>query len=474
MRSPASAQAALTYTVRLIQKGLTLLKLLAQVRSVFGGATISQYDYENDALGRRTEIARSGTAMSETRTDAYGYNDRNELTNAVKNATLDEYAYQYDDIGNRLTSTELDAGGPSFVSAEYTANNLNQYTSISNSVPPRETFTPAYDLDGNQTLVRTSTGIWSVTYNGENRPVQWSSGPTNIVMSFDRMGRRVEYVETVGTTTNVHHRFVYDGYLCVKRLNAASGNANDLSFTWDPLEKVATRLLMVAKTSKYRMYVTHDGNKNVSELVFFGGVSGIAAHYEYAPFGAVTVSTKNTSVYGYDFRTYNPFRFSSEYADDTLGLVYYNYRHYNPVDGRWTSRDPYVNDTSLCLGECVDELYNEYTYVNNDSVRLADKAGLFDYLCYCPQRSVIEVGGLAGSMINGQKCDASRIGSRETISISSRCQTGGLLGFDCIHRYCASRRCELTMKYECKVIRDMPLRVYSWVLIYSDISGCHS
>ncbi len=42
----------------------------------------------------------------------------------------------------------------------------------------------------------------------------------------------------------------------------------------------------------------------------------------------------------FDVRTMNPFRFSSEYADDALGLVYYNYRHYNPLDGRWTSRDP--------------------------------------------------------------------------------------------------------------------------------------
>ena len=46
---------------------------------------------------KRTEIARSGSRMTESRLDAYGYNDRNELTNAVKNAALNEYAYQYDD-----------------------------------------------------------------------------------------------------------------------------------------------------------------------------------------------------------------------------------------------------------------------------------------------------------------------------------------------------------------------------------------
>ncbi|MBD9269577.1 MAG: hypothetical protein EGQ81_00590, partial [Akkermansia sp.] len=41
-----------------------------------------------------------------------------------------------------------------------------------------------------------------------------------------------------------------------------------------------------------------------------------------------------------DMAQANKLRFSCEYADDELGLVYYNYRHLNPLDGRWISRDP--------------------------------------------------------------------------------------------------------------------------------------
>ena len=325
---------------------------------------ISQYDYAYDAAGRRIEIARSGTAMSESRTDAYGYNVRNELTSATKlggpasvPATL-EYAYQYEDIGNRLSSLDLGTN------RTYTANFLNQYTLISNlcdSVTLCDDFVPQYDLDGNQTLVKTSTGVWQVSYNGENRPVSWTCGTTNIVMAYDRMGRRVSYLETVSggspspatVVTNANHTFVYDGYLCLRRLDAATKKA-DMFFTWDPAESVATRLLMVERPGKYKMHVTHDGNKNVSELVFFSGGSGIAAHYEYAPFGAVTASTRSTSVTAYDFREYNPFRFSSEYADDTLGLVYYNYRHYNPLDGRWTSRDPVESSNQYAILRIVN------------------------------------------------------------------------------------------------------------------------
>ena len=99
----------------------------------------------------------------------YSYNVRNELTSGQ------DQTYAYDDIGNRTTAE----------GKTYTANNLNQYTAI-------DDFTPQYDADGNQTLIKTETGIWSVVYNAENRPIRWQSGDIVITMAFDRMGRRVE------------------------------------------------------------------------------------------------------------------------------------------------------------------------------------------------------------------------------------------------------------------------------------------
>ena len=308
--------------------------LLTQVRNHINGGVISQYDYVNDAAGRRTAITRSGSMMSETRTDYYGYNDRSELVSGTKDTAatnLTEYAYQYDDIGNRLSSLDLGTN------RTYTANALNQYTNI---VEGAGGFLPQFDDDGNQTLIKTSTGIWSVTYNGENRPVLWECGSTNITMKFDRMGRRVEYVETVSGVTNTHHRFVYDGYLCIQRLNAAANNSIDLVFGWDPSEPVATRPLILQKYGQYNLFYTHDGNKNVSELVFFQQANGIAAHYEYAPFGTVTATSRNTPVTAYDFREYNPFRFSSEYLDNHIQLTYYNYRHFSCLYGRFLNRDP--------------------------------------------------------------------------------------------------------------------------------------
>ncbi len=265
-------------------------------------------------------------------------------------ATL-EYAYQYDDIGNRITSTDLTTN------RTYTANSLNQYSAITTSDSGLQTssFTPQFDDDGNQTLIQTSTGIWSVQYNGENRPVLWTGGTqsavTNIVMSFDRMGRRVKYRESQTTsasggsttTINAYHRFLYDNYLCIQRLDAANGNAVDLAFVWDVTEPIATRPLIVDRPEVCKVYVTHDANKNVSELSLHSSPFGAVVHYEYAPFGKMSKIIFSSVVDTIDFSIVNPFLGSSEYADKNLALSYYIYRHYNMLFGRWLNRD-FVNE----------------------------------------------------------------------------------------------------------------------------------
>ena len=95
-------------------------------------------------------IPRISSAMLETRIDTYNYNVRNELISADKLVGRDapiapqaptstvEYAYQYDDIGNRISSFDLGAN------RTYTANNLNQYLEISTSDAGLQT--PEFDL----------------------------------------------------------------------------------------------------------------------------------------------------------------------------------------------------------------------------------------------------------------------------------------------------------------------------------------
>jgi RHS repeat-associated protein len=109
------------------------------------------------------------------------------------------------------------------------------------------------------------------------------------------------------------------------------------------------------------LFYCHDGNKNVSEAVTPDAT--IAAHYEYSSFGKVVLVTSENEEESIAYL--NPYSFSSEYTDDALGLVYYNYRHYNPKDGRWIGRD-LIEETGGM---------NLYAFVGNAAVGGFDHSG---------------------------------------------------------------------------------------------------
>lgn len=70
-----------------VDSGLSVTKsyeanrnLITSIDSKFDNTTISQYDYINDAGGRRTAVKSSGSAFLNPSFNQYGYNTRSELT----------------------------------------------------------------------------------------------------------------------------------------------------------------------------------------------------------------------------------------------------------------------------------------------------------------------------------------------------------------------------------------------------------
>ena len=360
---------------------------VVSARRTLGGSPVRGFDedFSYDPIGNRisaTDYDENGTA----RTSAYSANALNQYvartvpgwasarglaaTNAYVAVNGNEayragdYFFGSDDFDNSTVGGFAELEVSAVVSAE-----TNDFVSVATNrvfVPPAsETY--AYDADGNQTLVTTGTGVWQVEYNGENRPVKWtrvspdSSTPSLVSMSYDHQGRRRLYVEIVGGVTNSLHRFTYDDYLCVARnreMDLGKGTGVD-GFTWDPTEPVATRPLMCNPSTAPPFLYCHDGNKNVSEIVDVG-TGEIFVHYEYSSFGKVVLATSER---GDSASTINPYRFSSEYHDDAFGLVYYNYRHYNPGDGRWMGRD------------LTDEVGNLYGFCENNRLKYVDVLG---------------------------------------------------------------------------------------------------
>ena len=98
---------------------------------------------------------------------------------------------------------------------------------------------------------------------------------------------------------------------------------------------------------------------------FVGADGSIAAHYEYDPYGNVTVQAG-------DVAASNPFRFSTKYADDETALLYYGYRFYSLQIGRWLSRDPMDNLTILLpsSSSLITELYGQIPLFSKEGKEL--------------------------------------------------------------------------------------------------------
>ena len=294
------------------------------------GELAAGHEYDYDALMRPTQRRDSWDAATPATIRDFTYNKRSEL---VKDQIRQggSFNYRYDNIGNRKTVQELEE------EVSYAANSLNQYMDMTvNEV----SFTPTYDADGNQTRIRTSTGIWEISYDANDRPVVFTSqdGRTAITCGYDYQGRRFEKKVTVNGTISSHCWYLYRGYLQVAELDLMHPEPLLVkSYLWDPTEPTATRVLMLTNwknggtTIDQHLCFMHDALKNVTSI--FDDYQTRRARYEYAPFGRLIVAERNMA-------QESRFRVSCEYMDDELGLVYYNYRHLNPTDGRWINRDP--------------------------------------------------------------------------------------------------------------------------------------
>ncbi len=322
--------------------GVTLTQSYEEKRDLLTGmdyvrdnSLITQRQYSYDALGRPMTRDTRYPNKAIHHADTFAYNKRSELTGAL----LDEnaYTYAYDNIGNRITAQENTA------QVTYTTNDLNQYTQIDTN---GNDFTPEYDADGNQTLIQTTTGIWHVTYNAQNRAIRFEneSNGTVITCDYDYMGRRIwKKVENANGTVSLHQRYIYYDYLQIAALDLTRATLNGLwLLTWDPSQAVATRPLAIRKDGSFLTY-GWDLTKNICER----RTRAIRGSF---PNATPTVPSARSQWRGIRF---NPLQWSSEVYDAELGLAYYNYRYCNPRDGRWIRKDPIGEDESLDLYQAL-------------------------------------------------------------------------------------------------------------------------
>ena len=279
--------------------------------------------YQYDTLGRPT--SRSLARQGATRNDAFTYNDRSELISDVVDGT-DLNGWDYD----RAVAPPLQAA-------------------------------LAWQADA------CSSGVTS-------RPILFTKddNSVSVACTYDYMGRRATKVVTENGQITSSHRFLYRGYLQIACCDRTRANHPCLwLITWDPTQPVATRPLAIQKDSTWYTY-GWDLTKNIWEAYTTTGYIGTA--YTYTAYGQVTANGSITQ----------PIQWSSEYNDTELGLVYYNYRHYNSVDGRWIGRD-------LLPEQLVFTIYN---FVKNSPAFQLDTIGLDDMTIGDCMVLIVEINSL--------------------------------------------------------------------------------
>ena len=193
--------------------------------------------------------------------------------------------------------------------------------------------------------------------------------------------------------------------------------------TWDPTQPTATRPLAIQKDGTWYCY-GWDLTKNVCEV--FGQAGYIRTTYSYTPYGSAMAEGDVTQ----------PLQWSSEYADPELGLIYYNYRYYNPTDGRWLRRDPLGRESGI----------NEYKIVAGNPLLGYDFLGLLYSECILLERKATK----HGSKVNRKSFFARFIDSYVPFLITNERYV--------IQRYC-KYRCYYKNRNNCY---NIPCRNYAF------------
>ena len=245
---------------------------------------------------------------------AYSYDTKDQLLgeSSTRNTGY-TYAFAYDAAGNPTT----------FKGQTQTYNTNNQLTGTGF----------AYDNNGNPTTYSGNT----LTFDPENRMTAFG---TALTAGYRGDSLRAWKEVPVGEST-VRTYFLYDGAQLIHEMDA-DGNIIATN-TW------GVNGLAIRNDSRGAVYYMFDPQGNVAHrLDQYGAVQ---SNDLYDAYGNMVDGGDTADPYGYNAQT-------GYYTDHETGLMLCTFRYYDPVTGRWLTRDPIGSNGGV----------NLYAYCNSDPV----------------------------------------------------------------------------------------------------------
>jgi RHS repeat-associated protein len=308
--------------------------------------TFANYSGFDKSGNRKNKITPSGT-------ECYTYDNIYRLKQADTPNGSEKFIY--DDVGNRQSGP-----GPKDTAFAYdTANRMTH----------GRQFAYDYDNAGNQTT-RTITSAsdkgWTLTWDLDNRLKQLDKArrdgngvvieSRSIAFKYDPFGRRIEkklttFIDNISNTKITKWTYVYDGdNIALEIYEPPSGPAEKTYYIHGP--SVDEHLGMERGGSYY--YYHADGLGSITAIT--DSSAAVVQSYTYDSFGMMKPSTS--------FR--NSFTYTGREWDKETGLYYLRYRYYDPMDGRFISKDPIGFKGGI----------NLYGYVKNNPIKYIDPKGL--------------------------------------------------------------------------------------------------
>jgi len=256
-------------------------------------------------------------------------------------------SYSLDPVGNRLSQT----------------SSLHNVPTVGFSYSADDTLLgETYDGNGNVT----ATGGKTFSYDSQNELISANGGAVTVM--YDGSGNRVSKTANGVTTKYLVDEVNPTGYPQV--FDELTGSTVTRTYPYG-LQRISEN--QVIDNVWTPSFYGYDGFGTVRQLTNTAGA--VTDTFEYDAFGNAITQTGTMP---------NNYLYRGEQYDPDLGLYYLRARYYNPLSGRFMSRDPEDEDPT------IPATLHKYIYAAGDPVNASDPMGsevLITYTSFAQNRA---------------------------------------------------------------------------------------